>query len=77
MFKIVVFLLGVTAGAAGATGWLLGEVPEPEGAEHGIGSILPSLRQAVAYGERAGGRAEARLHRELDAYRTGSLPGRG
>lgn len=78
MFKLILLLLGLAAGAGGATAWLLSE-PGVGGATAPPGNTLQARLQelqerfnaAKAEGERVGGQTEQQLRRELDAYRGG------
>lgn len=81
MLKLLFLLMGLGAGATGATSWLLSLPDAPD--EPAIPMNGDSLRarldllrlrlsDAVADGRRAGNETELRLKGELDAYRQGS-----
>ena len=73
MVKILVLLLGMAAGAAGAAAWLLERASaepatgSPEGAATRLAS---SFQRALAEGKQARVATENRLRRELDVYRS-------
>jgi hypothetical protein len=73
VFRIVGFVVGLAAGAAGATAWLLGEpgsAPSvPASLSRRLELVQTRVEEAVAEGRRAGAESEARLRAELDAYR--------
>ncbi|HZU11653.1 MAG TPA: hypothetical protein VFB58_02350 [Chloroflexota bacterium] len=75
MLKLIMFLGGLGLGAAGAAGWLLGEMPTlPEGRsewEVRLREVQARLEAAAAEGARAGEQTETRLRAELQAYRQG------
>lgn len=75
MLKLILFAGGVAAGAAGATGWLLGAMPSlPHGSrewEARLREVQRRLQVAAAEGAQAGAETEAHLRAELRAYRQG------
>ena len=82
MLKLLLVLVGLGAGAAGATSWLL-SLPEtpvepavpagPDSLQARVDLLRVRLSQAIAQGERAGEETERRLKVELDAYRRGAF----
>ena len=84
MFKLGLFVLGVTAGAAGVASWLLSEPSPPDPAippsqpssadslEARLAMLKTRVRTALAEGERDRQSTEEHLRRKLDAYRRGS-----
>jgi hypothetical protein len=82
MLKLLLVLVGLGAGAAGATSWLL-SLPEtpaepavpagPDSLRARVDLLSARLSRAIAEGERAGEETERRLKVELDAYRQGTL----
>ncbi len=82
MLKLLLLLVGLSAGAAGAASWLL-SLPEtpaepavpasPDSLQARVDLLRSRLSQAVAEGERVGGETESRLKVELDAYRRGAF----
>lgn len=76
MLKLLVLLLGVTGGAAGATAYLLSEPDGPTGAtrvpdqlRERLDLLKARFSEATTYGEREREVTEERLRREIEAYR--------
>lgn len=78
MFKLALVLIGAAAGAAGATGWLLGFRVGANGGPTLSGTSLETVKvqfeAALKEGQRRGAETEERLRRELAAYRQGAGP---
>jgi len=81
MLKVILFVLGLAAGAAGAVSWLLSEpgataapLTTADSLQDRLRARLQELRsrfgEALVEGERVGGATETRLRRELDGYRS-------
>jgi hypothetical protein len=83
VFKLILILFGAAVGAAGTASWLLSEpespaaspVPtDPASLQARRQDLIARLRESLADGQRVGGETEARLRRELEAYRSGTRP---
>lgn len=85
MFKLLLFLVGLAGGAAGATSWLLsepgaGSTASTAGEQPAAGDSLEArvqrvklrVGEALQEGAQAQAQTEQRLRRELDAYRKGT-----
>jgi hypothetical protein len=81
MLKLLLFVGGLAAGAAGTASWLLSEpdsagAPSPgtdgESLQARLEVLKSRLREAQQEGARAGQNTEEQLRHKLDAYRKGA-----
>jgi len=81
MLKLLLFVGGLAAGAAGTASWLLSEPDSATAASPGTGGesmqarlelLRLRLREAQREAARAGQHTEEHLRRKLDAYRKGA-----
>jgi len=74
--KILLFLVGLAGGAAGAASWLLSEppikrpLPLPEELQTRVKDLQVRFDAALAEGKQQRTLTEDRLKRELDVYRS-------
>ncbi|HZS93248.1 MAG TPA: hypothetical protein VFA78_00485 [Chloroflexota bacterium] len=72
MFKLLILVVGLVSGAAGATAWLIGpaeELPQGKGLPASVEAVRMRWTEAVHEGQRAGQETEQRLRRQLDSLR--------
>jgi hypothetical protein len=81
MLKLLLFMSGLAAGAAGTASWLLSEPDSATAASPGTGGesvrarlelLKLRLREAQQEAARASQHTEEQLRRKLDAYRKGA-----
>lgn len=79
MFKMLLLLFGLGAGAGGATAWLLSEPEDGTGAVAAPTGRMDELKArfaaALDEGKRSGVETESRLKQRLDAQRAASARG--